>query len=257
LLSKTPFRLGIIIPLEIMVVAIVTGWSTIPRPRLAWWATRALVPAIVMYCLAAWWNPALGPWCRAWQEQLWEARQDTAQTGFTGEVPDHWGSNRAGKGDDYDWLFNNKTQWVQASEQSFYDRMGGWLPAPPDWIFDAAGWLLVAGVAVNLIGLATSGWRVPAPLVVAMALSPLIIGANIVGHAWTSLHVDFQPQGRYLFPCLIPIYFLWAGAIPVERRWIRWPHLIGFFSLAIGLSIYQLWKWGVLNPLLNHQIPRP
>jgi hypothetical protein len=165
-------------------------------------------------------------------------------------VPEHWGSNRAGKGNDYRWLFD-KTGFIQQSEQSVYSRFGGWIKAPPDWLFAAAGWLLVGGVGINLLGVATSGRRVPALLVIAMAISPLIIAINIVGHAWMSLHVDFQPQGRYLFPSLIPVYFLWAGAIPVERRWLRWPHVVAFFGVAIGLSMYHLWKFGVFNPLIN------
>jgi hypothetical protein len=250
LLAKTPFRLGILIPLAIMIEAMIAGRAAIPRPRLAWWATRIIVPAIVVYTLAAWWDPALGPWHAEWKAQLWDARQQTAEFDLRGEVPEHWGSNRAGKGNNYRWLFED-TQFIEASYQSAYDRMGGWLPPPPEELFVAAGWLLAAGIAVNLLSLATCRRRVPAPLVIAMALSPFVVAINFIGHAWMSLHVDFQPQGRYLFPCLIPVYFLWAGAMPVEPPWMRRPHAAVFLGAAMGLSMYHLWKFGVYNPLLN------
>ncbi|HWB54471.1 MAG TPA: hypothetical protein VG722_09770, partial [Tepidisphaeraceae bacterium] len=83
-----------------------------------------------------------------------------------------------------------------------------------------------------------------------MLLAPPLIALNIYGSMYESLHVDFQPQGRYLFPSLIPIFFLFAGTWKIENKWFRWAHAM-LFGVLLVVSYYSLLYYGALNETLR------
>ena len=82
----------------------------------------------------------------------------------------------------------------------------------------------------------------PAPvagLAAYQAVVPRILGANLFGAIYHSMHMDFQAQGRYLFPSLIPFSLLMAGTFYLEERWIRRIRL-GMFLVLYMMALYSL-----------------
>lgn len=126
----------------------------------------------------------------------------------------------------------------------------GWLTLPlaPQWYLLPAGLCLTAGVGW-MRGLGRPSHPKPRAGWVGMVTAAGLILAQtflpMVGSAW-------QPQGRYLFPALLPICALLAAGW-LKLAPARLPRIVWAVSLTILLCIFdQIAFWGYLVPHYHH-----
>jgi hypothetical protein len=140
---------------------------------------------------------------------------------------------------------------MRRSLQSFYGQFGGWTVAHRADVYTGA-WQL-GSVAFLLTIAAQFLFRrgMSAALLTGLLLAPVVIAINFYGTLYHSLHVDYQPQGRYLFPSLVAVYLLTAGTTRIESRYYRWLHLLVFVPLLV-MSAYTLLYYGAWEPQLQN-----
>jgi len=107
----------------------------------------------------------------------------------------------------------------------------------------SAVYVAVAGLVVLNIGL--TGWtawrrwpQLPATLRRLLVAAPLVILANLAASLSWSTYAFYQPQGRYLFPSLLPACLLLAGTLDHEdsrRRRLR-------FASACAALLLSAWS---------------
>ncbi len=123
----------------------------------------------------------------------------------------------------------------------------GWLTLPltPQWYLLPAGVCLAAGVGLmravrrRRLGAGWAGMGIAAGLILLQTFLPMI------GSGW-------QPQGRYLFPALLPLCALLAAGW-LELAPVRLPRRIWSGALVILLFIFdQIAFWGYLVPHYYH-----
>lgn len=242
LLSKTGFVIGIVLPLVVIGVSLL-----LQRPGWKWAAVRVLLPLVAAYCIAAAYQPYIRPFAGKYRAAVRAAKEIKADPEYRGEVPQHWGSNLFGKGYDLQRMLNH-VPWMRSNFTSFYSRFGGWDVYHPQWTFEWAMMLLWAGIGASMVGrlIWSRGWCDW----LCTAVGPLVGGVSFLATLWHSLHIDYQPQGRYLFACVVPLAFWWCGGMGQARWWwraLQWIVVAG----AIGLSFYILWEFGVNSDVLN------
>jgi hypothetical protein len=119
----------------------------------------------------------------------------------------------------------------------------------PRWVYISAGVLLLLGSLATL-GFALVAWlRLPGLTRLLIVTAPAFIALNVLASLYNSWTYDFQPQGRYLFPSLVPLAVLLAGTVELEPRWLRTARLLGLAALYL-LGLYVVWSVLVASPLL-------
>jgi len=107
----------------------------------------------------------------------------------------------------YDILF--KSHWLEETASSFYGRFGYMtilIDPVMQWIFRFFVFLGVIGLVKKVSTIKKSSFsnqNIPIYLIF-VALIPV----NIAISLWNTLYFDFQNQGRYLFPILIPLMIM-------------------------------------------------
>src|SRR5207247_2036496 len=105
----------------------------------------------------------------------------------------------ADKGYTYRQVIHHETQegmdWLIRILQSYYCRFGGWKVRPEDSVFRNAAFIGFAGLGLTLLGQLLFRKRMSVFLVTCLLAAPIVIGLNVFGALWYSLHVDYQPQG--------------------------------------------------------------
>jgi hypothetical protein len=147
-------------------------------------------------------------------------------------------------------LAYNDHDWFRSSGQSLYGQFGYMTIVIPDWMYATAGYSPLGLLLLTLCSLIVYRARVNWTLFFCIISAPLLIAINLYGSMYHSLHIDYQPQGRYLFAALPAIFFLCFGTLPVEGRW--WRALRGVTLLAFfGFSIYISIEYVGVNPALR------
>lgn len=135
-------------------------------------------------------------------------------------------------------LFN--MHWLEISSRSFIGFFG-WMRFPiPSWCYDTfratlcIGWLGALWKGVGWI----CNWRRVgickwALLISLIGCATLVIGLSI----YYSYTRDFQAQGRYCFPALLPLALLSAKGIERVVNGIALQQLNGALVFAIGLIL--------------------
>ncbi|HEY1686871.1 MAG TPA: hypothetical protein VGG19_19070 [Tepidisphaeraceae bacterium] len=246
LLSKIDFLAAIILPLALLIFHLARTQTSLPFVF-----TRLIVPLLAIYIFAAWWNPQLSPWHAKWDQQMTEMKEDHAIAGRRPTGPHDRNYYMASEGVDYGQMMHlYDSMWLKRTGQSFYSRFGGWRVQHPAWIFVVAGWIGVAGLLITLAAQLVFRQNMPWETMICLLLSPGLIALSVFGSMYQSLHIDYQPQGRYLFGALVPIFFLFAGTWKIENRWWRTVHAT-LFGALFALSIYSLWVFGAIEPRLR------
>jgi len=112
----------------------------------------------------------------------------------------------------YDVLF--KSKWIEETVSSFYGRFG-YMTVEIDpvmqWIFRSFIFLGIVGVIKKLSKIKNLKSSIKNNIW--YFLFALLIPANIAISLYNTLYFDFQNQGRYLFPILIPLMVLVSRGI--------------------------------------------
>jgi hypothetical protein len=256
LLSKVAFEMCILLPLALLIVHLIRT-----RTSLKWIALRLVVPLLVVYALASWWNPQLSPRHSAWQKQMMALRLEKAipsrritapQPAFGGSYPEafsglypaanHVTLRQILSVDHYAWFLFNA--------QSFYGRFGYMSVVLPGWIYAAVAYTALGLLMVTLAAVGVFRKRLSWQVMLCVASAGGLILFNLAGSMFHSLYYDWQPQGRYLFASLVSVFFLCFGTWMNEGRWWRAVHTV-VLLLLIPLSGYILIEYITLNPALR------
>lgn len=185
----------------------------------------------------------------AFGDRAQQMREEQADEAFKPSNPTFETYHLASKGEGY-WKLLTERSWLELSLKSFYGLFGYMSVRSPGWVYVLAG--IVALLAASLTGYrSVLTWiELPETVRVALALSPVVFLLNVGASMVRSLHVGFQPQGRYLFPSLIPVAVMIAGATGAERRRVRWLRA-AVCAIMILVCGYVLLTRVLLNPALT------
>jgi hypothetical protein len=140
--------------------------------------------------------------------------------------------------------------WFVFNGQSFYGRFGYMSVVLSPWIYTAIGYMALALLVLTLAALWVSRNRMTWQAMMCISLALALIAFNLIGSMFHSLYYDWQPQGRYLFASLVPVFFLCFGTWMNEGRAWRIVHGLAVL-LLVPLSGYVLIEYLVLNPALR------
>lgn len=140
--------------------------------------------------------------------------------------------------------------WFKLSLGSFYGVFGHMNVRNPYWVYGLVGLGAALLVCATVLGMVFRWSSLPSALRISLGLSPLIVVLNLWASAVHSLHLDFQPQGRYLFASLIPVALLLTGTIPFDSRRLR-AGRTWIFGVLYAVCVSTLVATVLLNPALS------
>jgi hypothetical protein len=236
--SKTGFVLCLIVPLVLVTKAVTDAVMRRDLPgttRLFCRLGAALLIATLIFSPLGIVYPALQGNSKEKVEAMKELK---AYEGFKPSDPSFPFYRLSQKGETYSGMLIGK-EWVLISLKSFYGVYGYMTIFQPRWIYKIAAWVALFSLGMTLFSAIKNRGRLESVLKICLWLSPLILGANLFGSIYHSMHMDFQAQGRYLFPSLIPFSLLMAGTFYLEELWIRRIRL-GMFLVLYLMALYSL-----------------
>ena len=130
------------------------------------------------------------------------------------------------------------TNWNVRSFESFF-ALFGWMSIElPSYFYIITALFVLLALFGWLFHFVDLGFQKKLNKIIFSRLFPLFaaflfaIAGVIYLSVWTALHNDFQPQGRYLFPALIPIMIVIIKGIQYSSKIIRQSErlLVGFFA---------------------------
>jgi 4-amino-4-deoxy-L-arabinose transferase-like glycosyltransferase len=154
-----------------------------------------------------------------------------------------------------------RTPWLVRMFESFWGRFF-YMSVP----MDRPIYLTLLGA--SLAGMTCTGWalwkrrdvlfttEVTARVLGCAALSLVLL---FVSTAFSSLHNDFQPQGRYFFPLIAPLAIvITLGVYVISRRSQRWLRMLPFVGLALllALNVFSLAHYVYAHPYPEIPLPR-
>lgn len=254
LLSKIAFELDIVLPLALLIADLFRC-----RAQFKMIVPKLIIPLLVVYVFAAWWNPKLSPYRGEWNRQIRLMHEHRAMPGRRpsnanptspdfGRAP---GVFLAAHGWTYQRMIDDEHHWwLRYTGQSVYGQFGYMSVVLPTWIYLTAAGAFCALFLVTLASLIARNQAMHWALMLCLIASPILIVINFYGSLYHSLYVDLQPQGRYLFACLVPLFFLCLGTWCRERWPWRLLHALPL-ALLLPLAFYVFIEFVVLNPALR------
>lgn len=138
----------------------------------------------------------------------------------------------AEKGETYYHMLS-KRRWPAMTFQSFYSGYGYMALFSPFLIYLTAGAMIFFAFSISVAS-SVLHWRSINNLRRwILIFSPLLFAVNIGASIYHSMHIDFQPQGRYLFCTLIPFCLFLTGVVCNEGRHIQLVRICIFTILYI------------------------
>lgn len=147
-----------------------------------------------------------------------------------------------------------KRPWLPITAQSFWGVYGYFRVFNPVWMYK-----VVLYCAIGLLGLTgltlftTRILFVNAFLTVCLCLAPVVILLNLMLSLHNSLTIDFQPQGRYLFPSFVAIAILGVGTTEFDRPDVKRVRKL-LLGLLYCLTLSSLLYFGLPKLLSTHQL---
>jgi hypothetical protein len=141
--------------------------------------------------------------------------------------------------------------WWRMSYQSFYGYFGYWALQAPLWAYISAPILLLLGIGGTYLDFIRRRAAYSLLTRLMLVVAPLLSGAILFASLYYSWIFDFQPQGRYLLPALLPLALLVGGAVNDEPRWLQRARFI-LWSLLLAISFYTLWELVLAAPAMHH-----
>ncbi len=151
-----------------------------------------------------------------------------------------------------------RAPWIDLSYRSFWGMFDYMSVALPASAYAAFGVLTALGLAGVLIAVCRVAIRRPLRVCAWQALlwvlSAGLIVTAVAFSLWSSLVKDWEPQGRYLFPALIP--FVLLVAVSLHGWWPRARYRRGAFLVITGLlaGINMFALVGILIPLYGEHV---
>lgn len=249
LVSKKPYLLSLMLPYALLGMRL---WHEVPHSS-AGTRRQLLVRLIIGLCIAA----AIAVPLRIvypltqgdFAEGVIQMREERAAEGFKPSNPTYETHRLASKGEGYRELFV-KRGWLALSFKSFYGLFGYMNVPNPAWVYAVAGLGAVVAACMTTLRVTLQWADLPGPLQSALALSPLILLSNIGASMAQSLYVGFQPQGRYLFPSLIPVSLMLSGGRYSKLRTNRLLRK-AVFGILYLVCLYSLVATVLLSPKLS------
>lgn len=143
------------------------------------------------------------------------------------------------------------SEWWRMSYQSLYGYFGYWDLQAPLWAYWGASFLMLVGIVATYIDFLRRRAAYSTLTRLLLVIGPLLSLGILFASLYYSWIFDFQPQGRYLMPALLPLALLVGGAVDDEpnalrrMRWVLW-------TLLLAMSFYTLWELVVAAPLMRH-----
>jgi len=123
--------------------------------------------------------------------------------------------------------------WIEKTAKSFWGYRHG---ERPEWIY-----IVIFPIGLLLLVLTLLEFKTASPTFrFCLLISLMIIGINTMASLHYSLHIDYEPEGRYLFPSLIPISLWITGKPDIHSKPQKILRVI-LFAIVYLLCIYSLW----------------
>jgi len=181
--------------------------------------------------------------------KLEQIREERANPGFKPSNPTIQGYRLKSKGVSFGQICKN-TPWIEISLKSFYGFFGYMTIPSPCFAYRIALVAALVNMLFTFVTVLKHRIVLTDAMRIALIFAPLVIIVNIVASMYHSWTYDFQPQGRYLFPSLIPITLLVWGTIEVECTKVRIVR-IGSMVALLMLCFYVLWYSVLQNEVLS------
>ena len=159
------------------------------------------------------------------------------------------GFRLAARGFPFETVWRNP-EWYASSLASLYGKFGHMTVQLPALHYRAMGLLFGFFVALTYWFGVRRRRTLSAAVKLALWMAPVFVGANVLASLYNSWTYDFQPQGRYLFPALMPLALMLAGAFPYEPRWSRTLRIASWVAACL-LCLVTLYYYVAANPTLT------
>lgn len=249
LLSKEPFWL--LIPLAYVAPAL---WFVAHMRRkkraeqrgLVW---RLLAVALVAFLVAAPLRLFVPLAHEDYGARMAAAREARAEPQFRPSSPLQPGFMLARRGVPFSTVATDATWW-RVTAQSFYGLLGYMNVPLPRWSYIGAV-LLMTLLLLGTVG-TTLRHHDAMPWVIGLLLmaAPLMIGLNLAASLLNSWIEDFQPQGRYLLPSLVPLAVLLGGSVAYEAKTLRRARAVAWAALIV-ISLSAMWYTVLSAPFFH------
>lgn len=250
ILSKQPF--WVTLPFSYLWIAAGSGWERLKQWTAAERRTAArnalllIVTVLVVVAPLKLIYPLSTPHYQQGVEQM---REDKAVAGFRPSSLSYPGFRLASRGVPFSTVWRN-AEWYQSSALSLYGKFGYMTVALPSLHYWAIGGLLLLFVALTY-GYGVARWKLLANSVkLALCASPAFVAISVLASLYNSWTYDNQPQGRYLFPALIPLALMLSVTLPYEPRWSRLLRAGGWLAAA-ALCLFTLYHYVLTNTALT------
>lgn len=249
LASKTPYLLSLLLPYSLITMRVVHAVQQGEVSPIQWLGRRLIVVGLVVVTIAAPLKIVYPMTQGDFSSAVERMRESKARNGFRPSNPTYATYHLASRGETYfDML--TKRPWVDWSLKSFYGTFGYMNVWNPPWIYQMAGFSALLGLCLTVFG-AVRHWRkLHDGLRACLILSPIFVIVNVCASLYHSLHFDFQPQGRYLFPSLIAVSLMLTGTIRAEGGKLKAIRAI-VFVVIYAICLYSLIFLVATNPALK------
>ena len=170
--------------------------------------------------------------------QVEQMREIRAREGFKPSNPTYSGYHLAARGAPFREIWADSHWWI-ISASSFYGLFGYMNVKLSPWVYITVGGMTLFCGFCTISFVLYGKEKIPSIVKLMVILAPIIIALNVFASLYNSWTSGFQPQGRYLFPSLVPLVLLIGGTIAFEPRWLRTMRIIYIIILYI-LYIYAL-----------------
>jgi hypothetical protein len=183
-----------------------------------------------------------------YRQQFVQMQQSRAAEGFKPSNPTYPGFRLAARDVSFAAIWLNPN-WYLDSAASFYGKFGYLTVALPPLHYQWIGGLALFFVALSYWFAYTRRSLLSNFTKLALVASPLFLAISVLASLYSSWTYDYQPQGRYLFPALIPLALMLTVTLLYEPRWSK-ALRFGVWVSACILCLFTLYHYVLINPLL-------